>query len=137
MPFGNNVVPGMNALCLFMPCVLLKSEVALHRLGIRTNNVISVEKSEVNRTILKSWWGQMETGTLIEISDVQKLIWGKIESYIRIIGGFDLVIGGSPLNNLAGSNHDHRDGLEVEHSALVYHYFRILDSVKSTIYGAV
>ena len=33
--------------------------------------VISVEKSEVNRTILRSWWGQTQTATLIEITDVQ------------------------------------------------------------------
>jgi hypothetical protein len=51
--------------------------------------VISVEKSEVNRTILKSWWDQTQTGNLIEI---------------RRIGCFDLVFGGSPCNNLAGSN---------------------------------
>jgi site-specific DNA-cytosine methylase len=95
------------------------------------NNVVSVEKSEVNRTILKSWWDQTQTGTLIEISDVQALTSEKIEAYIRRIGGFDLVIGGSPCNNLSGSNRHHRDGLEGEHSALFYHYFRILDSVKS------
>ncbi|KAK8446986.1 hypothetical protein SEVIR_9G574800v4 [Setaria viridis] len=122
---------GMNVLSLFSG--IGGAEVALHRLGIRMNNVISVEKSEVNRTILKSWWDQTQTGTLIEISDVQTLTSEKIESYIRRIGGFDLVIGGSPCNNLAGSNRHHRDGLEGEHSALFYHYFRILDSVKSTM----
>ena len=51
--------------------------------------------------------------------------------HIRRIGGFDLVIGGSSCNNLDGSNRHHRGGLEGEHSALFYHYFRILDSVKS------
>jgi hypothetical protein len=35
--------------------------------------VISVEKSEVDRTILKSWCGQTQSGTLIEITDVQTL----------------------------------------------------------------
>jgi site-specific DNA-cytosine methylase len=120
---------GMNVLSLFSG--IGGAEVALHRLGIRMNNVVSVEKSEVNRTILKSWWDQTQTGTLIEISDVQALTSEKIEAYIRRIGGFDLVIGGSPCNNLSGSNRHHRDGLEGEHSALFYHYFRILDSVKS------
>ena len=33
--------------------------------------VIAVEKSEVNRTILRSWWGQTQIATLIEITDVQ------------------------------------------------------------------
>jgi site-specific DNA-cytosine methylase len=50
---------------------------------------------------------------------------------MRRIGGFDLVIGGSSCNNLGESNRHHRGGLEGEHSALFYHYFRILDSVKS------
>nr|ACG47300.1 DNA cytosine methyltransferase Zmet3 [Zea mays] len=120
---------GMNVLSLFTG--IGGAEVALHRLGIRMNTVISVEKSEVNRTILKSWWDQTQIGTLIEINDVQTLTADRIEAYIRRIGGFDLVIGGSPCNNLAGSNRHHRDGLEGEHSSLFYHYFRILDSVKS------
>jgi hypothetical protein len=120
---------GMNVLSLFSG--IGGAEVALHRLGIRMNYVISVEKSEVNRTILKSWWDQTQTGKLIEISDVQTLTSEKIEAYIRRIGGFDLVIGGSPCNNLAGSNRHHRDGLEGEHSALFFHYFRILGDVKA------
>jgi len=120
---------GLNVLSLFSG--IGGGEVALHRLGIRMNYVISVEKSEVNRTILKSWWDQTQTGTLIEISDVQTLTSEKLEAFIRRIGGFDLVIGGSPCNNLAGSNRHHRDGLEGEHSSLFFHYFRILDSVKA------
>ncbi|CAD6238986.1 unnamed protein product [Miscanthus lutarioriparius] len=120
---------GMNVLSLFSG--IGGAEVALHRLGIRMKTVISVEKSEVNRTILKSWWDQTQAGLLIEISDVQTLTSERIEAYVRRIGGFDLVIGGSPCNNLAGSNRHHRDGLEGEHSSLFYHYVRILDSVKS------
>jgi hypothetical protein len=120
---------GVNVLSLFSG--IGGAEVALHRLGIRMKTVISVEKSEVNRTILKSWWDQTQTGLLIEISDVQTLTSERIEAYVRRIGGFDLVIGGSPCNNLAGSNRHHRDGLEGEHSSLFYHYVRILDSVKS------
>ncbi|KAK1603936.1 hypothetical protein QYE76_027609 [Lolium multiflorum] len=48
-------------------------EVALHRLGIHMKIVISVEISEVNRRILRGWWDQTQTGTLIEISDVKSL----------------------------------------------------------------
>ena len=40
------------------------------------------------------------------------------------IGGFDLVIGGSPCYNLAGSNRYHRDGLEGEHSPFSMIIFR-------------
>ncbi|KAL6593890.1 hypothetical protein ACP70R_048791 [Stipagrostis hirtigluma subsp. patula] len=122
---------GMNVLSLFSG--IGGAEVALHRLGIRMKTVVSVEKSKVNRTVLKNWWDETQTGTLIEIDDVQILTAEKIEWYVRRIGGFDLVIGGSPCNNLAGSNRHHRDGLEGEHSALFYHYFRILDSVKSAM----
>jgi site-specific DNA-cytosine methylase len=81
--------------------------------------------------LLRSWWDQTQTGTLIEIADVQNLTAERIELFIRRFGGFDLVIGGSPCNNLAGSNRYHRDGLEGKHSTLFYHYYRILDSVKT------
>ncbi|KAL6649473.1 hypothetical protein ACP70R_013697 [Stipagrostis hirtigluma subsp. patula] len=120
---------GMNVLSLFSG--IGGAEVALHRLGIHMKTVVSVEISEVNRFILKSWWEQTQTGTLIEITDVQDLTLEKLESYIARFGGFDLVIGGSPCNNLAGSNRYNRDGLEGEHSSLFHHYVRILDSVKS------
>lgn len=122
---------GMNVLSLFSG--IGGGEVALHRLGIRMNTVVSVEKSEVNRAILKGWWDSTQTGTLIEICDVQTLTQERIEAYVRRFGGFDLVIGGSPCNNLTGSNRHHRDGLEGEHSALFYHYFRILDLVKAAM----
>ncbi|URD73956.1 DNA cytosine methyltransferase Zmet3 [Musa troglodytarum] len=107
------------------------AEVALHRLGIHLKTVVSVEISEVNRNILKSWWKQTnQTGTLIELVDVQQLSGDKLEQLISTFGGFDLVVGGSPCNNLTGSNRHHRDGLEGTHSSLFYDYFRILDLVK-------
>ncbi|ONK71483.1 uncharacterized protein A4U43_C04F9120 [Asparagus officinalis] len=106
-------------------------EVALHRLGIRIKALVSVELSDSSKNVVKSWWEQTnQMGTLIHISDVQKLDGNRLEQFIRTYGGFDLVIGGSPCNNLAGSNRHHRDGLEGEHSALFYDYFRILDHVK-------
>ena len=122
---------GMNVLSLFSG--IGGAEVALHRLGIRMKTVVSVEKSEVNRTVLKTWWEQTQSGTLIEVADVQNLTSDWLESTMRRIGGFDLVIGGSPCNNLAGSNRHHRNGLEGEHSCLFYHYVRILDCVKSVM----
>lgn len=122
---------GINVLSLFSG--IGGAEVALHRLGIRMKTVVSVEKSKVNRTILKTWWDQTQSGTLIEIADVQNLTTDWIESTIRRIGGFDLVIGGSPCNNLTGSNRYHRDGLAGEDSSLFHHYVRILDCVKSAM----
>ncbi|XP_050223602.1 DNA (cytosine-5)-methyltransferase DRM1 isoform X2 [Mercurialis annua] len=107
-------------------------EVALHRLGIKLKNVVSVEISEVNRNILRCWWEQTnQTGLLIEIPDVQQLDADMLEKHISAFGGFDLIIGGSPCNNLAGSNRHHRDGLEGEQSSLFFDYCRILDLVKN------
>uniref|UniRef100_A0A8I6YVY2 DNA (cytosine-5-)-methyltransferase n=2 Tax=Hordeum vulgare subsp. vulgare TaxID=112509 RepID=A0A8I6YVY2_HORVV len=108
-------------------------EVALHRLGIHMRVVVSVEISEANRKIFRGWWDQTQTGTLIEIADVKSVTPDIIASYVGRFGGFDLMIGGSPCNNLAGSNRHHRDGLEGEQSSLFYHYFRILEAVKSAM----
>ncbi|KAM3262892.1 hypothetical protein ACQJBY_053184 [Aegilops geniculata] len=108
-------------------------EVALHKLGIHMRAIVSVEIGDANKKIFKSWWDQTQTGTLIEIDDVKSLKDDEIASYVHRFGGFDLVIGGSPCNNLAGSNRHHRDGLEGEHSSLFYDYFRILNSVKSAM----
>ncbi|KQK24054.1 hypothetical protein BRADI_1g77873v3 [Brachypodium distachyon] len=124
---------GMNVLSLFIG--IGGAEVALHRLGIRLKTVVSVEISPANRRILKGWWDQTQTGTLIEIEDVKTLKSDTIASFVSKYGGFDLVIGGSPCNNLAGSNRHHRVGLEGEHSSLFYHYPRILGDVKRAMDG--
>ncbi|VAI11632.1 unnamed protein product [Triticum turgidum subsp. durum] len=108
-------------------------EVALHKLGIHMRVVVSVEIGEANRRILRGWWDQTQTGTLIEIPDVKSLTDERVASFVSRFGGFDLVIGGSPCNNLAGSNRHHRDGLEGKHSALFYDYVRILNFVKSAM----
>ncbi|KAE8801042.1 DNA (cytosine-5)-methyltransferase DRM2 [Hordeum vulgare] len=128
-----NMFPdGINVLSLFTG--IGGGEVALHRLGIHMRRVISVEISEVNRRILRScWWKQTQTGELFHIPDVKTLTDDKIKSLIERFGGFDLVIGDSPCNNLAGRNRFHRDGLEGEHSALFYEYSRILATVKSVM----
>lgn len=107
------------------------AEVALYRLGIPLKTVVSVEISEINRNIIRGWWEQTnQRGTLIDIADVQQLNGDRLEEMIATFGGFDLVIGGSPCNNLTGSNRVSRDGLEGKDSALFFDYFRILDLVK-------
>ncbi|KAF7051627.1 hypothetical protein CFC21_059850 [Triticum aestivum] len=108
-------------------------EVALHKLGIHMRVVVSVEIGEANRRILRGWWDQTQTGTLFEIPNVKSLTDERVASFVSRFGGFDLVIGGSPCNNLAGSNRHHRDGLEGKHSALFYDYVRILNFVKSAM----
>lgn len=120
---------GINVLSLFSG--IGGAEVALHRLGIPLKNVVSVEISEVNRNIVRSWWEQTnQKGNLIDLADVQQLNGDRLEQLMSSFGGFDLVVGGSPCNNLAGSNRVHRDGLEGKESALFYDFFRILDLVK-------
>ncbi|KAM7509141.1 hypothetical protein LguiA_019594 [Lonicera macranthoides] len=120
---------GINLLSLFSG--IGGAEVALYRLGIALKNVVSVEISEVNRNIVRGWWEQTnQKGTLIHIADVQSLHGDRLEQLMNSFGGFDLVIGGSPCNNLAGSNRVSRDGLDGAESALFYDYFRILDLVK-------
>ncbi|KAH7857384.1 hypothetical protein Vadar_012075 [Vaccinium darrowii] len=121
---------GINVLSLFSG--IGGAEVALHRLGIHLNNVVSVELSESCRTIVRSWWEQTnQKGNLIHVADVQEVTAERVAEWIGSFGGFDLVIGGSPCNNLAGRNHVSRDGLEGKHSSLFFDYFRILDLVKS------
>ncbi|XP_039142282.1 DNA (cytosine-5)-methyltransferase DRM2-like isoform X3 [Dioscorea cayenensis subsp. rotundata] len=126
-----NMFPnGINVLSLFSG--IGGAEVALHRLGIHLKNVVSVELSEINRNIIRAWWEQTDqTGNLIELPDVQQLNGDKLAQMINSFGGFDLVIGGSPCNNLAGSNRLSRIGLEGKQSSLFYDYFRILDLVKN------
>ncbi|MCL7035962.1 hypothetical protein MKW94_002682, partial [Papaver nudicaule] len=102
---------GMTVLSLFSG--IGGAEVALHRLGIHLKTVVSVEISETSRNILRSWWESTnQRGNLIDIDDVQKLDADKLEQLINSFGGFDLIVGGSPCNNLSGSNRISRDGLE-------------------------
>lgn len=120
---------GINVLSLFTG--IGGGEVALHRLQIPMKTVVSVEISEVNRNILKDFWEQTnQKGVLIEFADVQDLTNNKIEELMEQFGGFDLVIGGSPCNNLAGGNRVSRSGLEGEQSSLFFEYCRILEVVR-------
>ncbi|OMO78269.1 C-5 cytosine methyltransferase [Corchorus capsularis] len=120
---------GMNVLSLFSG--IGGAEVALHRLGIPLNHVVSVESSEVNKNIFRSWWKQTnQRGTLIEIGDIQHITIDMVGQWIKAFGGFDLIIVGSPCNNLAGGNRVSRNGLDGELSSLFYHYYRILHIVR-------
>ena len=122
---------GINVLSLFTG--IGGGEVALHRLQIPMKTVVSVEISAGNRNILKDFWEQTnQKGTLIEFADVQDLSNEKIVELMKQFGGFDLVIGGSPCNNLAGGNRVSRSGLEGDQSCLFYEYCRILDVVRET-----
>ncbi|CAI9098936.1 OLC1v1035675C1 [Oldenlandia corymbosa var. corymbosa] len=121
---------GINVLSLFSG--IGGAEVALHRLGIPLKNVVSVEISEDNRKIIQTWWeNTLQPGKLLHFDDVQRFNEKTIQELITSLGGFDLVIGGSPCNNLAGRNVNSRDGLEGKDSSLFYDYVRILKTVRS------
>ncbi|XP_010550143.1 PREDICTED: DNA (cytosine-5)-methyltransferase DRM2 [Tarenaya hassleriana] len=120
---------GLNVLSLFSG--IGGAEVALHRLQIPMKTVVSVEISKVNQDIMRSFWEQTnQKGVLIHFGDVQELTKHKIEELMDRYGGFDLVIGGSPCNNLAGSNRVSRVGLEGKESSLFFEYCRILGVVR-------
>ncbi|MCL7038097.1 hypothetical protein MKW94_005046 [Papaver nudicaule] len=126
-----NLFPnGISVLSLFSG--IGGAEVALHRLGIRLNFVVAVEKCEENRYIFKGWWENTEQqGILIDdITDVKMLTTEKLQKLVEYYGGFDLIIGGSPCNNLSGSNRLHRDGLQGSHSVLFFEFCRILETVR-------
>ncbi|KAL3626339.1 hypothetical protein CASFOL_029888 [Castilleja foliolosa] len=120
---------GINLLSLFSG--IGGAEVALHRLGIKLKNVVSIEKLKANRDIVRSWWDQTnQKGKLIDFEDVRSFDARKIEGIVSSIGHFDLVVGGSPCNNLSGGNRHSRDGLEGPESILFYDYCRILKDVR-------
>ena len=107
------------------------AEVALHRLGISLKYVVSAEICKENRRLLRLWWEKtQQKGELIEVEDVRNLTNKKLEGLIDVTGGFDLIIGGSPCNNLTGSNRCTRDGLEGKHSSLFFEFTRIVNIVR-------
>lgn len=120
---------GLNVLSLFSG--IGGAEVALHRLGIHLKCVVSVEICPKNRLILSSWWIKTnQTGRLIQKEDVQHLTRDVLQELVDMVGGFDLVIGGSPCNNLPGNNRIGMDGLEAKRSSIFYEFPRILNEVR-------
>ncbi|GLJ32486.1 hypothetical protein SUGI_0653480 [Cryptomeria japonica] len=89
---------------------------------------------KVNRLILRSWWEKThQKGKLIEVGDVKNLTKERLDQMINSIGGFDLIIGGSPCNNLIGSNRCTRHGLAGEQSSLFYEFPRIVKYVRGAM----
>ncbi|CAL5199055.1 unnamed protein product [Lathyrus oleraceus] len=75
------------------------AEVSLHRLGIKIKALVSVETSATKRKILEKWWHSSgQTGTLVQIEDIQKLTSRKFENLISKLGVFDLVIYQNPCS---------------------------------------
>ncbi|MCL7039991.1 hypothetical protein MKW94_018329, partial [Papaver nudicaule] len=81
------------------------AEVALHRLGVRLKCVVSVENSETNRKILRSWWDSTrQSGKLVQIESIGKVTSSKIECLAKEYGGFDFVVCQDPCTITSGSS---------------------------------
>ncbi|KAG0611280.1 hypothetical protein M758_7G128800 [Ceratodon purpureus] len=112
------------------------AEVALHKVGIKLNVVVSVEIEKEPRRIFQSWWGaSKQTGILdIEYHDVRDLTREVLTRLVSKYRGFDLIVGGSPCNNLTGNNRSTRTGLggelQASGSQLFFEFSRIVTTVR-------
>ncbi|CAM6092876.1 unnamed protein product [Calypogeia fissa] len=108
------------------------AEVALHKLGIFLKLVVSVEIDDKARMVVDSWWKTTnQKGTLIHtFTDVKEVDSRAIQGLVDEFGGFDLVIGGSPCNNLSGNNRCSRTGLAGPASVTFFEFPRILAEVR-------
>lgn len=108
------------------------AEVALHKVGVKLNVVVSVEIEEEPRRCLQTWWAMNnQTGRLdLTYHDVQSLTRDVLVKLVQKYRGFDLIVGGSPCNNLTGSNRHTRTGLDGEHSTMFFEFQRIVRDVR-------
>lgn len=108
------------------------AEVALDKIGIKLLVVVSVEIDEGIRRCLEAWWGATrQTGILNQkIHNVAELGRAEISDMVNQYGGFDLIVGGSPCNNLSGSNHVTRVGLDGKQSTVFFEFSRIVTTVR-------
>ena len=105
------------------------AEVALHRLGIRLNCVVSVEESEVNRKVLKRWWVKTEqAGKLKQLPSITKLTTYLLEDLVEEFGGFDLVVGGNYSSCRGGTTTSATMGMD---SSQFHEYVRVVKRVRS------
>jgi site-specific DNA-cytosine methylase len=105
--------------------------VALSKLGIRIAKYWAVEIDPKCKEVVRNWWqsgGEREPQGLEQIDDVCSVTYDRIESMMAG-GGIDLVIGGSPCNDLTGSVRG-RVGLNGSKSVLFFEYSRVLHDVE-------
>ncbi|KAJ7539165.1 hypothetical protein O6H91_11G079300 [Diphasiastrum complanatum] len=111
------------------------AEVALHKLGIRLQYVASVENIHSNKLVVESWWKKSgQRGKLKQLEDITNLTTDVLQRLIDEAGGFDLIIGGSPCNDLSG-NMIRRTGLGGPDSCLFHEFPRILRTVRGIMHG--
>ncbi|BFI28147.1 protein MpDRMb [Marchantia polymorpha subsp. ruderalis] len=127
-----NLFPGgISVLSLFSG--IGGAEVALHKLGIKLNVVVCVEIDPIVRRVIEHWWQiTHQTGQLITTyQDVNNLDHETLQKLMVEVGGFDLVIGGSPCSNLSAKNRFSRMGLAGKSSVAFFEYARILKEVRT------
>jgi len=108
------------------------AEIALYKLGIKLQVVVSVEINEGTRRCIAAWWeASRQSGHLNqEFHDVQALGRGELLDLVKRYGGFDLIVGGSPCNNLSGNNMWTRVGLDGDKSGVFFEFSRIVSALR-------
>jgi hypothetical protein len=105
------------------------AEVALHRLGIPLKCVVSVEESEVNRQILKRWWGKTkQAGQLRQVSSIHKVNTSVLQDLMDEFHGFDLVVGGTYSNCEGGE-------LPANYTLCQFYNYARVVSILRNLYG--
>ncbi|KAG0611271.1 hypothetical protein M758_7G128100 [Ceratodon purpureus] len=108
------------------------AEVALHKMGIKLLVVVSVEIDDGTRRCLEAWWAaSKQTGVLNQnYHNIKDLGRAQISELVNVYGGFDLIVGGTPCNNLSGSNHVTRVGLDGKQSTVFFEFSRVVAAVR-------
>ncbi|XP_054805685.1 probable inactive DNA (cytosine-5)-methyltransferase DRM3 isoform X1 [Prosopis cineraria] len=107
------------------------AEVALHRLGIKIKNVVSIESSEAKRKVLKRWWQTSgQKGELVQIEEVQKLTSSRLDGMIKKFGGIDLVICQNPSSCSSPKSQGGQTHIAFDFS-LFYEFVRVVQRVRS------
>lgn len=116
----------MNVLSLFdgISC----GQVALERAGIKVDKYYA---SEIDKYAIQVT--QKNYPDTVQIGDVTKIHYEngilEYENVMQDVGRIDLVIGGSPCQDISNMNKEQK-GLDGEKSGLFYHYLRLLNEVK-------
>ncbi|CAM6012719.1 unnamed protein product [Sphagnum balticum] len=126
---------GMKILSLFSG--IGGAEIALHKIGVKLQVVVSVEIIEGSRRCLEAWWAATkQTGTLDQNHhDVTALGRDELVDLVKRHKGFDLIVGGSPCNNLSGNNQKTRCGIEGPQSNIFFEFSRIVGTVRELMQG--
>lgn len=121
---------GVKVLSLFSG--LGGAEVALHKLGVKLLVVVIVEIDDGTRRCLEAWWASSKQEGVLNQNyrNIKDLGRAQISELVNMYGGFDLIVGGTPCNNLSGSNHVTRVGLDGKQSSIFFEFSRVVAAVR-------